>query len=222
MNISLTYEAFSLSIVKAGEIQRKGLSNAELYRDLVSSGKLERLLILRAKSGQRSVLENVTEYKYATQFNPGHAGDEVNPPKSANGGKGDPAAPVKTAGAYGPGIPVTPVAFETKPLGDSIEAEAILSEGSTIVDLNISITHTALAGRDKWGQGLGEVEQPQFESQKINTNASLSIGCPFLAGTLNPVFGNGVTKNAEQNVWFCFITATCVRGSGEAGKKSAH
>jgi len=223
-NISLAYEAFSLPIAKAGEIQRKGMSDPELYKELVANGKLERFLVLRLKPGQHAVIENVTEYRFATEFNPAQSGDVVEHPKAADDGtkKEDPAAAAKKAKEHRPGTPVTPTAFETRNVGDSMEVEPTLSPDAKIVDLTVSITHTALVGRDKWGQGISEVEQPQFETQKANTNTSLTIGSPFLIGTLSPVFGNGVTQRGEQNVWFCFITPTLTRGSGDSAKKSAH
>jgi hypothetical protein len=224
VNISLAYEAFSLPIAKAGELQRKGISDTEIYKELVATGKLERMLVLRTKSGQRAVLENATEYRYATEFDQAHAADAAEQPEAANdeAKKDEPAVPSKAAKVQRLAIPVTPTAFEMKNVGDSLEVEPTLSPDGKILDLNVSITHTAVVGRDKWGHGLGEVEQPQFETQKANTNVSLVIGPPSLIGTLNPVFGNGVTPRAEQNIWFCFITATGVRISSEPVKKSAH
>lgn len=224
LNVSVAYEAFSLPVAKAGEIQRKGMSDSELYKELVTTGKLERMLVLRGKPGQRAVLENVTEYRFATEFTPAQAGDAVEHPKAADDGakKEDFATAANKAKVHRQGTPVTPTAFETRNVGDSLEVEPVLSPDAKIVDLNVSITHTALVGRDKWGQGISEVEQPQFETQKAVTNASLTIGSPFLIGTLNPVFGNGVTQRAEQNVWFCFITPTLTRASGDSAKKSAH
>ncbi len=68
MNVSLCYEAFSLPIAKAGELQRKGMTDEELYKEVIAAGKLERLLILRTKSAQRAVLENTTYYIYPTEF----------------------------------------------------------------------------------------------------------------------------------------------------------
>jgi hypothetical protein len=224
VNISLAYEAFSLPIAKAGEIQRKGMPDAELYKELVTTGKLERLLVLRGRSGQRAVLENATEYRYATEFAQAHAMDPVEQPEAGNDGAkaGQPAVPAKAPVGKFLALPATPTAFEMKPVGDSLEMEPTLSPDGKIVDLQIQVTHTAGVGREKWGKGLGEVEQPGFETQKINTNATLTIGSPFLVGTLNPVFGNGVTQRDAQEVWFCFITATGVRAPGDAAKKSAH
>ena len=203
MNVSLTYEAFSLPIAKAGELQRKGLADDELYKELVSSGKLERLLVVRTKAGQRAVLENVTEYKYPTEFTePRIPGDFAGKPEV-------PTVP----------LPIAPTAYEKKDVGDTMEFEPALSQEAKAVDVQILVSHTALARREKWGQGLAEVEQPQFESQKLSTNLTASIGSPRFIGTLNPPFGNGAAARAEQNVWFCFITPTIAQNNIAAPKK---
>lgn len=204
MNVSITYEAFSLTIAKAGELQRKGLSDEELYKELVSAGKLERLLVLRTKPGQRAVVENVTEYKFPTEFTQ---------PQIPCGNPGNVNVPTP--------LPVAPTAFEKRDLGDTIEAEPTLSEDAKSVDFQIAISHVALARREKWGKDITELEQPQLETQKLNTNFTASVGSPRFVGTLNPPFGNGAAARAEQNIWFCFITASVTQNNASPHKKSA-
>ena len=206
MNVSLAYEAFSLPIAKAGELQRKGMTDDELYKEVVVSGKLERLLVLRTKSGQRAVVENVTNYIYPTEFTqpqiPGSfSSDKIQPP------------PIP--------LPVAPTAFEKKDVGDSLEAEPTLSQDAKSVDFQFRVSHVGLARREKWGREITELEQPQFEMQTLSTNATASVGSPRLVGTLNPVFGNGLAARAEQNVWFCFITATVAQNNAVAPGKTA-
>lgn len=203
VNISLAYEAFSLPLAKAGELQRKGISDAELYHELVASGKLERLLVLRTKSGQRAVLGNVTDYRFPTEFTQPQLAGDFAEGKPGDARKAEPKVP----------LPIAPTAFEESELGDSFEIEPTLWDEAKIVDIQFSMNHTALAGRDPWGQGLALVEQPRVETQKLNTSLCLTVGSPRFVGTLNPVFGNGVTPRAEQNVWFCFITATLTSAS---------
>ncbi|MFZ2639972.1 MAG: hypothetical protein WA117_03210 [Verrucomicrobiia bacterium] len=49
--------------------------------------------------------------------------------------------------------------------------------------------------------------QPLFERQKITTSVMVTDGEPFLLGTLNPPFNNGVgTDQKEQRVWLDFLT----------------
>ena len=202
MNVSVCYEAFSLPIAKAGELQRKGMTDEELYKEVVGAGKLERMLVLRTKSGQRAVLENETEYKYPTEFTD---------PQVPGGVAKEPA----TVGH----LPIAPTAFETRHVGDSMEAEPTLSPDAKTVDFQVLVSHVALARREKWAQGLAEVEQPQFESQKLSTNITASIGSPRFIGTLNPPFGNGLAARVEQNVWFCFITPSIAQNNIAAPKK---
>ncbi len=206
MNVSICYEAFSLPIAKAGELQRKGMTDEELYQELVGTGKLERMLVLRTKSGQRAVVENVTSYIYPTEFS--QAQIPCNIPEKGK----EPAIP----------LPVAPTAFDKKDVGDSLEAEPTLAVDAMSVDFQITVSHVSLARREKWGQGVAELEQPQLESQKLSTNFTASVGTPRLVGTLNPVFGNGLAARAEQNVWFCFITTTLAKNNATSLKKSGH
>ena len=205
MNVSICYEAFSLPIAKAGELQRKGMTDEELYKEVVSTGKLERMLVLRTKSGQRAVVENVTSYIFPTEFTQ---------PQIPCGNPGNVNVPTP--------LPVAPTAFDKKEVGDTLEGEPTLSQNAKFVDFQIAVSHVALARREKWGQGITELEQPQFESQKLNTNFTASVGSPLLIGTLNPVFGNGLAARAEQNVWFCFITTTLAKNNATSLKKSGH
>lgn len=201
MNVSLAYEAFSMPIAKAGELQRRGLTDAELYKELVSAGKLERLLVLRTKSGQRAVLESVTACRHPVEFT-------------------QPQIPCGSVGVEQKvSLPIAPTAFEKFDAGDTFEVEPALSEDAKVVQMQFIVSHTAQAGREKWGLGLAELEQPQFETQKLSTNVTISTGSPRLIGTLNPPFGNGVAKRAEQDVWFCFITLTIAPNNVAAPNK---
>lgn len=188
-NITLTYEAFSLPIAKAGEILRLQLAEGTLYGKLVASGKLERLLALPTKSGQRTNLENVTQYIYPTEFTPPRIGEKT--------GEKNIQLP----------LPITATAFTQAEIGDRMEYDPMLFDAK-IIRIGFSMEHTALVKKEKWGQGMAELEQPQIESQKVTTAFSATIGAPRFIGTLNPPFGNGVAEHAEQRVWFCFITPT--------------
>lgn len=202
-NISLAYEAFSLPIAKAGELQRKGLTDEELYKEVVAAGKLERLLVVRTISGQRMVLQSQAEYKFPTEFTQPQI--PCNIPERGN----EPKIP----------LPIAPTAFEKRDVGDSMEIEPTLSTDAKSVEFQLSVSHEAFTKREKWGQGLAELEQPQFEVQKINSTITASVGIPRLVGTLNPPFGNGLSARTEQNVWFCFITATVAQNNAAPQKK---
>lgn len=206
MNVSICYEAFSVPIAKAGELQRKGMADEELYKEMVSAGKLERMLVLRTKPGERAVLESVTQYKHVTEYTvPREPGGAVGPQPNVEL----------------PPLPLAPTAFEKTDVGDTFEIEAVLSPDAKTADIQFIVSHLALAKREKWGQGPAEVELPQFESQKLQSSIIASVGTPRFIGTLNPPFGNGAAARADQNVWFCFITASVVQDNAHPQKKSA-
>lgn len=206
-DITITYEAFSLPIDKAGELMRLHLTEDKFYKEVVATGKLERLLAMPTQSGQRANLESVTQYIYPTEFAPPQI------PATFSGGPSGGPPEIKLA------LPVTPAAPTKNDLGDRMEFDPILSDDAKSVDLNLAVSHNALLKRGKWGEGLAEVEQPQFESQKVTTGISVSIGVPTLIGTLNPPFGNGLASHAEQVIWFCFITPTVNEVQTAAPKK---
>ncbi len=204
MNVSICYEAFSLPIAKAGDLQRKGLTDEELYKEFVHIGKLERLLVLRAKTGGRATSETENEYTYPVEFTQPLEPGGVIPPEKTK-----------------PSAPVAATAFNQKHLGDTLEFEAKLSLETRTVACVLHVSHSALVKREKWGQGVSEVEQPNFELQELTTSFSASVGSPRLIGTVNPPFANGVTPRTEQNVWFCFVTATVVKNNAAPQKRSA-
>ncbi len=110
--------------------------------------------------------------------------------------------------------------MKKKEVGDTFEAEPTLSPDAMSVDFHLSVSHVALAKREKWGQGVAEVEQPQLETQRLSANITAIVGSPRLVGTLNPVFGNGLAARTEQNVWFCFITPTIGQNNAPTPKKA--
>ncbi len=220
-DISIAYEAFSLPLAKAAELRRKGLTDSNLYAELLAAGKLERLIVVQGKPNNRAVVTCGTDYLYPTEFSPPH------PPADPGDKRPDEKRGVRaTAPSDLPSgsfcaNPTTPTAFEMRQLGDSVDIEPTLSPDDRTVDLQIVVSHVTFVGREKWGHGLGEIEQPQFESQKINTIVSAPIGSPRFIGTLSFPPGNGLVARAEQNVWFCFITPTLAPNKTAPQKKSA-
>ena len=117
-------------------------------------------------------------------------------------------------------LPIAPTAYEKKDVGDSLEIEISVSKEEKAVDVQILVSHSTFARREKWGQGLAEVEQPQFETQKLSTIVTAVLGTPRLLGTLNPPFGNGLAARTEQSVWFCFITPRIAQNNAPVPTKA--
>lgn len=213
--LSLTYEVFSLPIAKAGELNRRGLSDPELYQELVQTAKLERLAVLRAQSGLEVKSDSAYKHRYATQFDyhfgetTSSDGEDGAPSASGGDQKGNSAkGKPQTAKNGTPKRPVYgPTAFDFRDTGDRIVLTASVEENR--LQMQIKLEHTLLLGTSKITEL--EVEQPQFGELKMFADTSAEFGKPRLIGTLNPWFAKSSlvpmeTSRKEQDIWFCFIT----------------
>jgi len=187
------------------------MTREEFYKEVVKTGNLERLLVLRTKSGQRAVMENVSELKCPAEFNlsqqPIPQGVELTEKDRKN--------------VAADSVSLVPMSFERRDPGDILEAEPTLLTGAEAVNLKITVSHVTFTKKEKWGKATVEFEQPQFETQKLTTDFDAPVGSPCLIGTLSPPFGNGLAVRTEQNVWFCFITATVQKKDAKPREKSA-
>jgi Flp pilus assembly secretin CpaC len=151
-------------------------------QDLLTKGvgKLIAWPIVTTQSGQRAVVENIDEFRYATEYDP--------PTVSFTQGVNT-AEPVKVA----PKADVThleavPTGFETRNTGVTLEVEpALLPDGKTI-KLDMVPEHVRLKGMKKItiekpsNGGTISVEQPEFDTMKVTTRMSLKSGERVLVG----------------------------------------
>ena len=220
--LSITEETFSLSIADADHLLHEVPSDAVRYarlRAMLASGKarLERLTVLRTKSGQRAVVESIDELRYGTEFRPPKAPDQ---PAAAD--KGDKPAP-KTPPAPTPAeTAIVPITFETRNVGDTLELEPVLGPDGITIDLNV-VPQTVRYVGDHADGGLHPVKTPIFETSKITTSITVRDGRPYFLGTLNPPFANGLSREQkEQRVWLDFLTVDVIRlDSGGLSKGKA-
>jgi hypothetical protein len=205
--VSIREETFSLPIADAYDLMHSTKSDAEMYAALVKqmkagTARLERLLVLRTKSGQRAVVESIDELRYPQEYN------VVNPPEPLN-------RAAKTAAPPAPPIPVgaaEPFAtgFDTRNVGDTLEIEPVVGPDGRMIDLNLVPQSVRFAGyqqstKESWAK------QPLFETQKLTTSITVQDGEPSFLGTLNPPFGNGLAiEQKEHRVWLDFITVDIV------------
>jgi hypothetical protein len=224
-SISLTYEVFSLPIVKAGEINRRGLSDPELYWELVNTAKLERFQIVRLQSEAR--IDAVLEYRYPSGFatgeketsDPGEV-QEGSAPKSKDDKSANPAhqkkSPVRTTVRNQ--ISFYPTDFELRECGDKLHLTATVVGNR--VGLDLKPEHVLCLESAKYYDG--QIEQPRIGVLRFQTESSAELGKPRLIATMNPWFAKVASVPAEisrkeQDIWFCFITASLPRDtpSGE-------
>lgn len=211
-NISICYEAFSLPLAMAAELQREQLADPALYAKMVAglgdkSIRQEIMQVIRAKSGQKALTESVSEHIYATEYEPG---------KISNSGADTPEEPKADAkpGTEMAGVaslPAVPTSFETRNLGNTLEVEPTMDEDQKFVDLRLFPEQVTLVGRTTQGQGFSTVEMPEFEKNSINTRATMRINQPFLLGTNSRPPVSKVDPDSANRVWFAFVTVTLVK-----------
>lgn len=223
--LQVVYEVFSLSQSDAAASQREALTDREMYAKMLTGledGKVkqEKLQSIRVLPGQRATSEHVSEYVYATEYEPAElpnsVGIAVNSPaltKEKPSGK-----EVVDALKSGPGwaegaFPVTPTtgsAFETQMVGDTLEVEAATGDGKpAMVSLRLSVNHVELAGHETWGQGVSEAKMPRFAVRQVRTGLTVQSGMPTLVGTVSPSPEEQVEEDGVR-VWFAFVTTTVV------------
>ena len=220
--LSVTEETFSLTIADADHLLHDVPSDALRYarlREMLASGKarLERLVVLRTKSGQRAVAESIDELRYASEFRPPQKPDQ---PAAAD--KGDKPAPKTPPAAPAAETAIVPVTFETRNVGDTLELEPVLGPDGVTIDLNLVPQSVRYVG-DHADGGPHPVKTPLFETSKITTSVTVRDGEPYFLGTLNPPFANGLAREQkEQRVWLDFFTVDVIRlGEGGVSKGKA-
>lgn len=109
-----------------------------------------------------------------------------------------------------PSTPANPTAYKVLKLGDSMEIEVTHGFTPGFFELEFKASHVVPAGFDYWGQSLARVSTPRFERQEMNSVFSLKNGEVTLVGTVTPEPMKGKDGQAEQRVWFAFVTVSKV------------
>ncbi len=212
LNISICYEAFSLPLAMAAELQREQLPDPALYAKMVAGLgdefiRQEIMQVIRTKSGNKASTQSISQHIYATEYQSG---------KISNSGADTPEEPKADAkpGTEMAGVarlPALPTAFETRDVGNTIEVEPTLGEDQKFVDLRLFSEQVTLAGRTTQGQEFSTVEMSEFEKNAINTFAFMKINQPFLLGTNSRPPVSKVDPDSANRVWFAFVTATLAK-----------
>ncbi len=215
LNISICYEDFSLPLAKAAALQRKGLTDTELYAALIGSAasdsvRQETFSVLRGKSQQKVTTENISEFIYPTEYEPAQLSNAVTTgvPGTDKDGKATAVGPLPVPGPVAIArTPANPTAFETRNLGFTLEAEPTLCEDNEFVNLRLTPEHVTMVGRSSWGQEFSTTESPNIEAQRINTAVMIKVNEPFMLGTISRPPVSKADPDSANRVWFAFITA---------------
>ncbi|MES2659670.1 MAG: hypothetical protein V4689_13720 [Verrucomicrobiota bacterium] len=223
--ISVCYEDFSLPLATAAKLQREQLADSELYARITAAvekqtARQETFVMLRGKSGQKSVSEGVSEFIYPTEYErpvlPASLGVAISPPEVKDAATPIPdATKLKDApppdSLTGLRMPAIGTAFDTRNVGVVFEMETTLSDDGKRVDLRCVPEHIDMVGRTAWGQDISTTEMPAFESRRINSSTAVQINRPHLLGTMNRPPNSKVDPDSANRVWFAFVTITLAK-----------
>lgn len=209
VNISMTFETFSLELSQAAALMREGIEDQALYAKLLelvakNTVKQEYFTVVRSAPGAQVSSQAISEQIYPTEYVTPEA---VAPVQSKEGedGKVQPGSAVATTAS------VVPASATTRNTGMLIQAEGMLNEDRETVSIRAVPEIVIPAGRGVWGQGSSRTEYPEFETQKLETNFHVRLNKPFLIGTMNRVPQSKVDTDAAHRVWFTFVTAKIVK-----------
>ena len=116
---------------------------------LIEKGEAELLgwPFLSTKDGERAVVEQIDEFRYATEYEPPHATRKPRPDPRAGSipaGSDDPATTtVELIDGAMPGD------YETRNIGITLEAEPIIAPDGHTIDLSLVAQHSWLKGMRK-------------------------------------------------------------------------
>lgn len=215
--VSICYESFSLPLADAAILRREGLPDPALYEELVKRTEggtvtQEQFAIICARSGEKAMLESISEQIYPTEFM--HRNETAPVPAPANtpntGGQAAPPAAPRKEKPESP-APALPTAFETRNTGFTLEVEPTIGGNSKVIDLRFAPELVNLVDRTKYGQGASETEMPNFESQRAITALTLHTGVPMMIGTPGRPPVSKLDADSAKKVWFAFITAKIIK-----------
>ncbi|MEK7951135.1 hypothetical protein [Luteolibacter soli] len=200
--ISVCFETFSIEKSEAAALYQGQPDDPALYKELTArvtknKAKQEGFAVLRARSGEKSVLKGTSEFIYPASYLPAPNPGEKQSPSASD------TALTTTAKAL-------PADFKTRDLGFTLEIEPTLAMDNRIIDLRIAPAFVSLADRSKWGATASATETPVFESQELRSAYTLRGGQPQLLSTLSRPPVSKVDADSANRVWFAFVTAKVV------------
>jgi hypothetical protein len=181
----ITLEAYAMDKSEAAILLDTERGSAARYRrvlELAKAGKarLEILEGLTTKSGQRAIIESIDEVRYPTEFTP---------PETAKG-------------------LATPIAWETRNVGDTLELEPVIAPDGRLCDINLVPQRVHLAEFRDSPEMAGALlaSQPIFNTQKISTSTAVTEGEPHYLGTMTPTAPQGIARgSAPSEIWLAFL-----------------
>ena len=211
-HLSVCVESFSLDMTEAAALQRRITDDSKLYEEILTrvakgTAAQEYFGIICARSGERSIVENVSELIYPTEY----ALSESSQPSTAPPVTGANSSPATGPSPSLPSLPPIGTSFENRKTGFILEVEPTMNQTHDLIDLRISPQMVTLVDRSKWGKGDSEVEMPEFESQTMTLALTVRPRKPVLLGTPSRPPASKVTPDSAKKVWLSFVTVSVIK-----------
>lgn len=165
-------------------------------QDLVKEGKAKIIetQMATARSGQKATTESINELIYPVEYDQRqiqHIAPENEKPQSE--------PPVEA-------MP-TPVAFETRSIGSTLEIEPTIGEDQKIIDLRLLPTLVYHTGNEIWheetkGKDTHRIQMPNFYKIQVDTSMTLITGQPFLMAAVSPKDDKGASDFTKKVLIF--------------------
>lgn len=163
---------------------------AKLIEDDIASHLDTQTLVCR--SGETATTKSVAEYIYPTEYEPAQIAPEDAKKE---------AAKINTGGAP------TPIAFDTRDLGSTLEIQPTLGASDRIIDLRFQPTTVSHVRNEIWAQWKNpehdvSAQMPIFFSQEVFTGLALINGEYSLAATMSARTEDGKPDNQRKILLF--------------------
>jgi hypothetical protein len=221
-NMRMVFRFYSLPREKARDLLAETVDADILLQKTAAlpkdEGKLERLVTLITRSGQRCLTAESGEWMYGTEMAPSappKVEGKVTKPEGAVDPKDPSAKPAATPTqpVFKKGEPLLPAGFsrfETRPTGWRIEVEPVLSNKADVADLNLAPELVEYRGIIQGHPLLARYpEQPLFATQKVTTAVTAVVGRQCFLGTMSRPHDTGANgRQDDGRTWFGFVKVT--------------
>lgn len=176
--VETSHEAFNDSLIKGGDLSA-WIGGG--LREVVgkAGGRVVEEKVVRIRSGQRSKVESIREVRYAMEF----------------------SEPSEDGFA-------TPVAFETRNVGTTVEVDPVMSPAGSVLDLNLTAEFSSFWGHDVLhrilveGEWKPNVTMAAFYTMLPTTQLSLPVDVPVLVAAMSPPDEKGWTDPSRKVLLF--------------------
>lgn len=149
-------------------------------QDLVKEGKAKIIetQMATARSGQKATTESIHELIYPVEYDQRQIQH---------------VAPENNQAQASPPIvgPPTPISYETRNTGSTLEIEPTIGEDPKLIDLRLLPTLVYHTGNEIWyeetkGKDTHRIQMPNFYKIQVDTSVTLITGQPFLMAAISP------------------------------------